>query len=451
MIDASPTLTVAGLTVPAAASGELFGIEQLGITWGRESLIDHPTPATARVVLLDTSRRRDFASRAGATDVIGELVTLGWAGGGSSGTNFRGRITDVQKRPVDGGIRVALSCSSKEVDAAQYRAAQGAAWPSSDSMATRLARIVGLMPTGYFAGGVTPPTKTQIFGSTVGLPWSDYWASEEDVGGADALALLRQLWSSTYPVPLVYNPETDALTFAYRRRITATSSAHIIPGTGLGGLGIPVPVASGGLAMDADQFEYDSDASLPLDARISHVEVSWRDRFLGNAFTTKARTIAAADALGRRTVSVSSIRADEPQVTELAADWEDLVSSEVREHRLEPLTYSTEANGGFDTVDHARALLTGHERGTQIFIRGSWLPSIDVRPLFSILGGVVGYARGQWTVQLRPGAFAVGTPGIKLYQTGTVRVWQIHRSVTVGDLRFVDVPIDSSLFPIVTP
>jgi hypothetical protein len=448
-VTAAPTLTAAGTAVATGGAGELVAVDELRITWGRSSLLARPTPATAQLTVRDTSPRSTFATR---TDLIGQPVILGYAGG-VTGTNFRGRITDVAVRMRRaGGFYVDLACSSKEVDAANYVAPAGTVFPA-ETFTARLARIRQLMPAGLFAG-ITMPSRYDVgFLNVVdpSLDFGDYPAAQMDVSGTDALSLLRQLFDSVYPAPLVYDPAADVLTwaprrlYAYRQDLGSTFTAQLVTSTAAGGRYIVTPI--GGLPLHSGQFSYDGPLTQQLDSRITRTEVTYLNAAAGYASATI--TAAGIDAplesaIGRRTLTVDSIHASATNATALAANWSEVADGEARRRRLDPLTYDTARNGGgFDTAAHAVALLTGAERADKFFARGSWLTRLGSRPLFGSMGGTLTHAGGQWTSTFAPAPVSTATTPRPITPATAavpgVRLIDVDPSVTVGDLGFVDV------------
>lgn len=456
-ITVTPTLSVAGQAIAGTLAGspDLVAVEELRLTWGRGSAVEQPTPAGASLVVIDRSPGAVFARR---TDLIGQRVLLGWAGSdGSRGTNFRGRVTGVTARPIDlaaGRVwRVALTAASAETELANWRVPAGQVFPA-ETFAARVGRIRGLFDPGTFTGGVLLPDRFDLGLAAPFIPADDpvtYPAAQQAAGGASALDLLRRLYASASPLPMVYNPATDALTFARRRRFVYTSagltvSAMLTPHPGRGGRYVAAGV--GGLHLDAGLTAYDGDLTQPLDARITRVEVSYLDATAGYAQRTAvASTVDTPDegAIGRRSLTVDTVQADYTHAQLLAYWWADVANTEARLPRLESLGYST-AREPFTDAAHAEALLTGYEAGHVLFLGGSWVTSLGQRPMVGLLGATTTYAGGQWTVDLTPGPVfldpypfrwapltiaAAGLPGVRLAD--------VDRSVTFGDVGFLDV------------
>jgi hypothetical protein len=456
----TPTLSVAGLNVPAAAGGALVGIEEMTIGWGRSSVLSAPTPATATLVVLDTSADASFARR---TDLLGQPVLLSWAtpaDATAGGYNFRGRITDVDVSWLPGvGMRVALACSSKLADCGNYTVPKGTTFPV-ESLSARGARILSYLPAGFFAGGLTLPTLAAAhyagqYTDVTDLPARQ--ANAQDVSGADVLSLLRQLFASAYPAPMVYDPKVDALSWAPERNVpyqqySGTSpSVRLMADPAAGGKFSPVPesignAAQGGVGVPATALAYDGEASQPIDSRITRVEVTYR------ASATTTGTVAAATvnegpleaSIGRRTLTVDAILSASGIATDLAAAYASWCQNEGRFPRIGPLVYRT-SGGAFDSVALASLLLAGTEKPAQLFVRGSWLTRLQIRPLFGVIGGSISYADGEWSIGVTPAPVTVETPTdpLKIVYSAKaslgVKLADLDPALTFGDLRFVDI------------
>lgn len=447
-VTATPSLTVAGAPVTAAGTtADLLAVEALGVSWGRTDLLSHPTPATASVSLLDRSAGLVTAAR---RDLIGQPVTVGWSTGTTTGTSFRGRITDVSVAwsPAQRAARVDLSCSSKEVDAANYTVPEGTSWPQ-ESFPARLARIVALLPAGLFTGGVNLPDANLV--TALGLAprtFTGYTAAARDASGADVLTLLRELWFSCYPVPLVYDPTGDRLTYAGRRfyETPGASTARLTTSALYGGRYIALPrtafTGAAALHLDAAAFAAAGPLDQPLDARLTRVEVSYPGTGTQGTAAATPPAASAETATGRRTLSVTSVHAVAADAATLAADWADLAGREAASPRLSPITYRTDLAPFADNAT-AAVLLGCAETSTQAFVAATWLPRVSQSPLVGFTGGHLSYAAGQWAAQLNPApCAAVSTaPPLTITNAGDflpgVRLADVDPSVTFGDLAYI--------------
>lgn len=450
-VTAAPTLLVDGQSIDVAdPAAPVVAIDSLSIPWGRSSILGQTTPATAALKILDRSPGATLARR---TDLKGRPVLAGWSTStGQTGTNFRGRITDIDVTPWSGGgFLVALACSSKEVDAANYTAPEGTAWPA-ETFSARLARIVGLLPAGLFAGGVTMPTRTDVGITDPADPTKDlgdYPAMPATVGGRTALELLRELWASLSPLPLIYDPATDGLTFvasrrhAYNPTVGAAVGGRLVPG----GAGyIVAPILSTGVPLDAQLLPYAGALSQPLETSVTRVEVNYTPSG-GQAATTAAGTALAAQeaTIGRRTMSVQTIHSDAGNAAQLANLWASTCDVEGVLPRLSAFGYDSDRAGGFASAAAAGVLLAGRETTAELFVARSWLPSLGRRPLLGIIGGSIVYAAGKWSLQLRPApvGFTYSTKPLPIAYASSpaaaARLVDIDPSVTLGDLAFVEV------------
>lgn len=419
---------------------------RLSIKWGRTSLLARPTPATASLVLIDTDPGFPFASR---PDLLGSPVVLGYTSADlGTVTNFRGRVTDVDVSPIRiggrRGMRVELSASSREVDAAQYLTPKGTTFPAED-FATRLARILSYLPAGYFPGGVTMPTRADV--NTSGSVATEYAlmpAAALDVSGQDVLSMLRVLWDSIYPAPLVYDPRTDGFTFATRRVLSGGTAA--LAATSSGFLPAPKPAGSG-LSVSNARLEYSGVAAAGIDQRLTRVEVQYRDAANGNAqATTVAGTSDAGleETVGRRSLSVDTLHNNGGYAANLATAWASVADLEGRTRRIGDVTYSTKRAGGFDNYVLGLLLLAGRETSDAVFVRGSWLPAVAARPLFGVLGGTLTYTDGEWSVQFTPAPVAPADTAHALRiaeAPAGLKLADFDPSATFGDLRYVDTAV----------
>lgn len=456
-ITAGPVLTVAGLTIPAAPAGDgslppLAGVDKLRLTWGRGDVLSAPTPATAALSIIDTTTGATFARR---TDLIGQVVVLGWAASdGSSGTNFRGRITDVAASPrAAGGFRVDLAASSVEVDLANYKQPEATVWPA-ETFAARRTRILGQIPAGMIAGGITLPTRFDLglqYATTPATDLSTYTAAQVDVSSKDVLALVRELFASTSPLPAVYDPAADRFTFPARRLFAYTPAGFTASAMLLASpdhAGRYVPAGTSQLHLDAGQVAYAGALDQRIDSRVTRVEVAYLDQTV--AYDSRTATAATVHTpveatLGRRTLAVSTVQADAGNAAQLATLYADVASAEASTPRLGSVSWSSKREPLHDAA-HARLLLAGVEGAPTVFLGDSWLPRLGQRPLVSFLGATVTYSGGDWTVEALPGPTIIDPrPGswapvtIAASAVAGVRLRDIDRSTTFGDLAYIDV------------
>lgn len=466
---ASPTLTIGGAAVPIAAAGgvpPLVALDDLRVPWGRSSVLDTPTSATCEVSLLDTARGYPFASR---TDLLGQLVVVGWSGSdGSTGVIFRGRITDSDAAPVTyrdaagraaRAYRVALAASSVEVDLSQHKLAEGSAvWPA-ETLEARADRLVGYIAGRSYVGGLRYPDRFGI-GTRDPAPaeLDSILAAEVDPSGQDVLALLRAFYTTLSPLPMQYDPRTDAISYAPRVRYVfggrpgdlmgntwaITPTAKLIPSPdGAGILGASLD----GLHLDAGRLGYGGAAAQHLEGRVTRVTVSYTDITTAEQAESSVTTWAGTDStMGTRVLAVTAGATNATDAAQLAGWYADVCNYEARVLSLRSLEFST-AREPFPDVAHARALLAACETGSPIFLGRSWLTDLGIRPLFTVLGGTIGYTAGQWTVAFVPAPVIVdpypkgwGPLTVAAVDpAGTLTLGGLHDSLTVGDVGWLDV------------
>lgn len=455
-VQAVPTLSVAGVPIAtgpvAGAAPDVVAIDKLGVTWGRKTLLDSPTPSTSSLTVRDVSPRATFARR---TDLKGAAVVVGWSTGTDAGTSFRGRVTDVEVLPRGAGrpgFTVRLVCSSKEVDAANYTAPEGTAWPA-ETASVRLGRIRDLMPFGLYAGGIELPNRAAVGLVDVadpGLDFDGYPVGPADVGGKDALSLLRELWRSLSPAPLIYDPAADSLAFIRSRTHQYDQNAG---GTLVGRL-VAVngklrvqPYAALQTTLDAALVPLTGPLAQRLESTLTRVEVKWWDTAAAKQATASYAIVTAAAELaaGRRVLSVDSILADSALAAQLAGQWSRLASQAGEPTLAEPMLYRSARAGGFADDTAAGILLAGRERPAEIYVGRSWVTRVGQRPLYGIVGGSIAYAGGEWELQLQPAPVLVNDPIAKAItangaaNSAAVKLSDVHDSVSVGDLKHVNI------------
>jgi hypothetical protein len=468
-VTASPTLTVGGAAVATSTAGaaSLVAIDAVRVSWGRGRPLEATTPATCDLAVLDTSPGYTFARR---TDLIGQLVEVGWVldgvtGVGTSGVTFRGRVTDTAAHPVTytdaqgrahRGYRVTLAASSIELDLAQTVLADpSAVWPA-ESFLLRSARLAGYIAGRQYTGGLVLPAAADLGIRTppVTDP-STYQAAPVDPSGKDVLALLRSFFTSLSPLAMQYDPNADALTYCPRHRYpfappnAGTAPWAITPSvrlvTSARGL---VAASLAGLHLDGDRLTGGGAAAQALDGRLTAVKVKFSDGTAANADAevTVVTNEGAAGGSGSRVLSVESHRNFLADAQTLAAWYADVANYEARWLAIGPVEYSTAREPLADPA-HAAALLSGHDTGAVLYVNGSWLPDLGVRPLYTRLGGVVAYAAGEWTSTFTPGPVIVdpyprtwGPVTAAVASTSTVdTLATLHPALTVGDIGWVDV------------
>lgn len=461
MITATPTLVVADVTVAATGNtADLLAVDGLRITYGRGGVLEESTPATAALTVLDRTAGATFARR---TDLIGRVLRLGWSGSdGSSGTNFRGRITDVDVAPHrEGGFRVSLAAASIEVDLANVVVPANTAHWFYNFGGYRDA-CVARIPAGLITGGVLLPTNADL-----GLP-AALWPNVElatmglrevDPSGKSLLELLRDMYRSISPMPMVYDPATDALRFAGRRRYAyssstgMTTSARLVASADHGGRYVAASL-NNARHLDAHLTGYSGSLTQTMDARVTRVEIGFIDSAAGYApATAVATTPAAADeaTIGRRTLGFDSLHQIAQYAGNLASFYADVAAREATTPRLGAVSWSSAREPLHDAA-HAALLLAGCESAGTVFLGRSWLTSLGRRPLVGFLGGTLTYAAGDWAAELTPAPVVVDPQPntwapvtVAAAALSTVKLADLDRSVTFGDAGFVDVGAGQSV------
>jgi hypothetical protein len=427
-ITATPTLTVAGAPVAGAlavtGAAALVAVDELRVTWGRASVLEQPQAATASLTVLD-----------------------------------RGRITDVAATPrPGGGFRVALSASSVEVDLANYVQPQGTTWPA-ETLGARKTRIAALIPAGMIAGGLNLPSPADLgmqYATAPGAGMDALTAAAVDVSGRSVLELIRELYASWSPLAPVYDPAGDRFTFPPRRiyawsNIGWTASALAVADPDHGGRYVPASLT--GLHLDGGRTAYSGSLAQRIDSRITRVEVGYLDSSAAYARRTRSwgtSNIGAESAIGRRVLSVDTVRSTVADADQLASFYADVASVEARTPRLAAVGWHSDREP-LHSAAHASLLLAGSEQSPAVFLGATWLPALAQRPLVAILGGTVAYGDGAWRCDLTPGPTAVNpapfawAPITPAACNPAVRAADCDPSLTFGDAAFLDVGIGYTL------
>lgn len=437
--DPAPTVIVAGtrLATSAPPNGDLTGLvvlDDLRVPWGTSETVEQSPPAEASFSLIDFSRT--WATR---QDVIGLPVALGYAfpagftaDGVDDGTFFRGRISDValaftRVRRPDGShqlaTRVEVKCSSIETDLGNRRPAE-ANWPA-ETITARAARIAG------YCTGVASSVTARVG------DWGAAQAAADAVGTTSVKDLLTQLYNSTGGDRMVFRPSTPTTEELgdSRGRVAAISGAGVYEhlgrrtdstrsqcrltwgtsthprynqgawiATASRGRLTGVTIADPGTALylDAGVLEYDTTVQRGMSSRISRSSVTSKDSGASDARRTVTRVTPGIDesVSGQRAVTLDSLHNWN--------DWanlnaEDLLAMATQEGALwSPgrVRWDVRKSGGFDLISTARALLLGHVSGYRWFVGRAQVTQLGIRPMFSIIGGVIGYRRGGWVLDL---------------------------------------------------
>jgi hypothetical protein len=410
----------------ATAAGGLMTVDGVQVTWGRDEVLDHPTPGTGRMVLFDPSR-----TWATGSDRRGLPVTIRYEGVSNltgapvSAVFFRGRISGqltvsprtlwVAGKRVRGTL-IEVPLQSAVVDLANVTPRE--AWPA-ETLGARLDRVVAQARRfGMLAGGANV---------------RDYWKvpNVAPVAAKDQVSLLDHitgLFDSAGADNYTYRPDLDSIVYLPRRNTSLQSMGRLDrTGTGpRGGQGAyirartvayaaPDTEVATGQFLDTGTLEYDPSEGITTPARITRVALSHPDE--GNAYGTRTVELPvvrepwdpagghlALDELrlGVRTARVDSQVAWNNFADVALSDTAELVRREGSRWLLAPFRLTTRKAGGFHSVAAAQTLLAGYERNDYVFLQRSWLPSLGVRPVVGIMGGTIRFERGGWDLELTP-------------------------------------------------
>lgn len=426
-----PVVTIDGTDV---ASGLLAGrpaglvvVDGLHVSWGRDAdqLTEQADPPTGRLSLFDPS-----GVWATSADLRGKRVELSWtvtppASGPVRQVFYRGRVggpVKVRRKVVqlhDGtriaGTLVDLPLVSILVDLANIRPTID--WPE-ETVAARRDRLLALAQ----AAGVL----------TGGIAVRDYWTAPNvrPVAAKDQLTVwqhLVNLFDSTGADRLTYVPLADALLYVARRDFFQERGLgrlwwdRVGSGTPRAGKGVwvrPYTLRSYSY-LDADVVQYEESDGITQPARVTRVELVHPDGQPGPAGGFPDRvvslTVPGANETrdGVRTVRLESQLTWRNYADTAASDLADLVRKEGAAWRLEPISWSSKRAGGFETLAHVQWMLAGGEQvdgsapglidamwvGHLVWLQGSWVAELGLRPVFGVMGGTIAYRGGSWELE----------------------------------------------------
>lgn len=463
-----PVVTIAGQDLrpdPGGVDAGLVVIDDVSITWGREDVLDQPTPATGRLRVLDLTNRW-----ATATDRRGQLVTLRWEGvsGGAalSGVYFRGRIgapVTVAARevvhPVSGEVVwasvVDLPLQSILVDLANR--IPTVAWPQ-ETLGARADRV---------------QAEAVAAGALTSVIVRDYWRAVNvaPVAAADQVSILDHLvalYDSSGADRMTYVPGLQRTENLLRRDLLGRGLVGLSwdpPGTGAArdGQGVYARsysiTAAGGVTpsvamyVDAAALEFDLADGVVQPSLVTLVQVTHKDDTASYAqrTTTQAVTGTNEAVTGRRTASLESLVVTPVFADVARGDLESIVRREGSAWRLPPVRYSTRKLGGFERTAQAQLLLLGAETNSMIFLERSLLPTLGIRPLFGIMGATIRYAKNGWDIDLNLHPVTLGLPTHAITweeiddgSAGYTVEWHdgdhpkgMHESLTLDDMAFI--------------
>jgi hypothetical protein len=408
-----PVVTLDGVDVAqgVGVDGRLPGlvvVDGLEFTWGRDEVLDQPTPATGTLQLFDPS-----GTWATSSDLRNKLVTLDWTGqvvGEATPRRvvmFRGRVgspVEVRRKVVqlDDGTRVAgalVSLSLRSVLLDLANTVPRAAWPEETVEERRVRLEAACAPV------------------LAGVEVRDYWKAPKVVAVAakDQVSLyqhLVDLYDSTGADRMNYLPDTNVVTFLERRDYYAARGLGRLwwetdPAHPRGGAGVYVR-ATGNSALyhglDSAGLEYDPADGITQPERMTRVELVHPSATLSFADRVVTRVVTGVDERreGVRAVRMDSQLTWDNYADTAASDLEDMTQKEAASWQLEPLKLRTGPLGGFEEHRHAVVLLMGAEHATLFFLQRSWLPAFGLRPIVGVMGGTIAYRDRGWELELVP-------------------------------------------------
>lgn len=474
-----PVVSIAGADIASGAAGpddSLMVVDGLSITWGRDDVLDQPTPSTGRLTLFDATR-----TWATTADRRGQRVTVRYEGtdpleGPRSAVFFRGRIgapITVSRRtvvhPVTGekitGSLVDMPLVSVLVEPANITPTID--WPA-ESLGTRLDRIiVDLQTKGYM-----------VYGS---FSMRSYWSTPTvaPVAAKDQVSLLEHLmavYDSSGMDRMIYVPDTDSIRPLVRRDYVtqrglaglwwdATDPARARHGQGVYVRSMAAAPADGFAGdpayLDAHALEYDPGDGLTMPSRITRVSITHPDQAAATPYSNvtaeqKVTSLTVGggaineELFGVRSAHVDSLVAWNNYADTALSDLAELVRKEGSAWVLQPLVWTTRKTGGFETAAQARALLSGCQTDTLLFLQRSWLPQYGVRPVYGVMGGTIAYSQAGWDLEFSVAPVTTSQPqhaitweeiddGSSTYQ---VEWWDddhprgMHESLTFEDLGY---------------
>lgn len=469
-LDPVPVLTLGGQRLTGAVDGGLAGrvvLDGVSIRWGRQEILEQPDPATGSVELFDATR-----TWATTQDLVGQLVTLHWeddvattTSGYGSTVFFRGRVSTVKVVPwtvldpvtqedVDGSL-VSLTMTSILTDLANI--SPSVDWPAETMDARRLR--VAASSAQYLPHGVT--TRAYWLTPQVGpVPAAsqkslyDHLLSLFESSGADRM---------TYWPPdeqTLHLPRRDYYAHRGLAQLWWDPAGAASARAGLGVYARPFTITPNGAVyagfpsvLDAREVEYAETDGVQRagGSRVSRAAVTHPDSGNGYATRTETAFVTGADevALGVRTVAQDSIIAWNSWAAQAAGDLAAFASKEGGAWRLQPLKWRVE--NGFDDNLQVNLFLWGGEHNGVIFLQGSFLASLGIRPIYGVMGARIGYRDGAWELDLdlAPAVTTLNQHCITWEEidngtaTYEVQLWDtpnprgLHPSLSIDDLQFV--------------
>lgn len=370
--------------------------------WGRSEYLSHAGTGSLEIAFID--RSGTLANQATNKQLLGKPVAVWYtdAPGSSWGAcYFQGRLVGAEAEPdvpdpfTDGRTRmwrVTLTASDKTQDLGQIVQPPGT-WPqeTAQARAVRLrdASIIAGIGQFYFYPGHVSSIMSAI-----------------DVKGRDNLSLLKDFYMSmgdTYS----YLPKENNIRYLHRR-VYDMSAVLYSDSDGI------IRMRAAGYTFDGRQYKgigvqgcevtSDGPTTVPTQAAITRVEMSWKDTVNGSRDWV---TVVYADELneldwGRRTLTVSSWLGDGRQIDPVILELLNRGRFEGGLPKHPDVTVDTRRTGGFHSRDEAEAYLEGGESIGIAYLSGSahaywaWL-----NPFYAVIGGSIEYRYPGWVIRLR--------------------------------------------------
>lgn len=444
------TGTADALAFPLDTAG-LVVVADLSIRWGRDGVLEQGSAATARVTLLDRTRRWAVDN-----DLVGRRLILGYTHPAAYVANFVGRIAEVRVRPFrrsgeEAGSLVDLTLSSLVTDLANRTS--GVAWPE-EGVSVRAGRVVTAAVTSTLAG--------------VDLPSGYETAALAPVAAGDQqshLATLQGCFDACGGSAWNYDPQTRRAVAAPRRAYTTSRGPgrliQAAPGDDRAGQGwhLAALEQGGDLVdpvegyvragwLDAADTEYDVAAdglTLTAAQRLSGVRLTYKRAASGYAEAVQERTIAGVNtaALGERLATLETDLTTDAASATAADELADRVARDGAAWRMESLTWR---GTGFPDRRSMELLLAGTEQPTPLFLQRSFRARLGLRPVVAVIGATIEYGPDGWTITLSTtpvvttGAQHSITwaemSGVTVYTDGLPHADALHPSVTPADLKY---------------
>lgn len=461
-------------------------LDGLEVNWGTSEPLEQADPSTATFAVLDFT----LTWAAGAA-LMGLPVQMRWVlvrpelNISKVRSFFEGRVSGVQLRLVDVQLpsgytvqatRVEVSCTSVEVDDANKQ--PSGVWPAEtlDQRSQRLANFLG---------------KFVVIRSS---DWGANGAQPMDVTGASPRDLLLQLYNSTGGDRLVFSTQALQYQWLGRRQVDSRSAGRLQAAQRVAGTpdtapayqsrwgqgvyvepafsfyptGVETPDGQLRMYLDARYLEYAEGVGKTASERITRAVVDYVDNQDAVKKTiTKVDPAADESKIGQRAVTLDSVLSGTAQASILASDLLAMATQEGSQWRPGTVRWDTRKTGGFELSVQCDVLLRGYATRVPIFVQGSQLSTLNVRPVFSAIGGTIAYRKKAWVVDFDLAGWALASAATETaisrkqhpitweeIDNGTAEYqmeWHdedhprsFHRSVTYEDLAFVGIGYGST-------